>query len=93
MVEEHEGRVCIVDTYAFERFIIAAHANTEALTHAIEAYDAKSAESLYLLSAGQQAELQAEIYHDLASGWSSTVERLAWPAAGLGGLMLVLIAL
>ena len=92
-VEVHQGRVCLVDEYAFFDFIGDAHANTQALGLAIDAYAAKHAELMAILAAGQQAEIHAEIYHGLATGYSSMVERLAWPAVGVGALMLLLISL
>jgi hypothetical protein len=90
------GAVCVVDPVdqaKFEAFIVAADANTRALTLAIDAYYSRTEEARYLLYAGREAENQARVYYEVANGNSAMIERLMWPATGLGGLMLLLIAL
>ena len=88
--------MCVVDPLdqiRFEQFIIAADANTRALIQATDAYYSKAEEARYLLLAGKQAEIQARIYYEAANSHSAAMQALMWPATGLGGLMLLLIAL
>jgi len=85
--------VCATESVEFEQFIVACDANTAALMDAADAFAAKAREADFLLLAGRQAELQAEIYHAVANGHSATIQALAWPATGLSALIILLIAL
>ena len=95
-VSSQNGAMCVVDPLdqvRFEQFILAADANTRALSLVIDAYYSKADEARYLLMAGREAEKQAMLYHEVASGHSAAIQAMMWPATGLGGLILLLIAL
>ena len=95
-VTSQNGAMCVVDPLdqvRFEQFIVAADANTRALSLVIDAYYSKADEARYLLMAGREAENQAMLSHEVASGNSAAIQAMMWPATGFGGLMLLLIAL
>ena len=95
-VTSQNGAMCVVDPLdqvRFEQFIVAADANTRALSLVIDAYYSKADEARYLLMAGREAENQAMVYYEVANGHSAAIQAMMWPATGFGGLILLLIAL
>lgn len=73
-----------------ERFAAAAHANTEALEHAIAALHEQAAEARALLAAGQSAEALAEIYRAL---YQHEAGRALVLQIGAGAAALVLLGI
>jgi len=76
---------------ALEEFAIAAHANTDALRHAIRALQATERELHAILIAGQAAEAQAEIYRALYVSEARYAQIIKLGSMGAAGLVLLVL--